>query len=446
MITFLVSIFIVGYILIALEHPIKINKSATALLLGMVLWVIYSLSVNNPDKVGGSVLEHMGDITEILFFLIGAMTIVELVDVHGGFSIVTDHISTRSKRKLLWILGFITFFMSSVLDNLTTAIVMTMLLRKLVRDQHERWLYASIIIMAANSGGAWSPIGDVTTIMLWVKGNVTTQALCSFVLLPSLVSIVIPLLCITPMLKGQLASVDGSMVQLPPAGDVSHHEKITIFYMGVCGLLFVPVFKALTGLPPFMGMLISLGVIWVYTEILYNKKQNEQSGEYRVPNVLKRIDIQTILFFLGILMAVAVLQEAGILGAMAQWLDVKLHNIYIIDVILGLLSSIVDNVPLVAATISMYPLHTAASIPAGPEYAYMMHFVQDGTFWEFLSYCVGVGGSIFIIGSAAGVVVMGLERMNFVWYMKKISLIALAGYLGGAAVYVLQVLLFKGGL
>jgi Na+/H+ antiporter NhaD/arsenite permease-like protein len=389
MISSLVIIFIVGYVLIALEHPVKINKSATALLLGMILWLIFAVSQGNIDKTNNSVLEHMGDITEILFFLIGAMTIVELVDVHGGFSIVTDHIKTHDKRKLLWILGFITFFMSSVLDNMTTAIVMTMLLRRLIKNQRERWLYASIIIIAANSGGAWSPIGDVTTIMLWVKGNVTTQALCSFVLLPSLASLTIPLLCVTPMLKGELTTAAGASTEKPLAGDISYHEKLVIFCLGIGGLLFVPVFKALTGLPPFMGMMISLGLIWVYTEILYNnKKLGVSQGEYRVPNVLRRIDSQTILFFLGILMAVAVLQEAGILGGVAHWLDIKLHNIYIIDIILGLLSSIVDNVPLVAASISMYPLHDAASLVASPDYAYMMHFVQDGAFWEFLSYCV----------------------------------------------------------
>ena len=443
MIPTLVILFIIGYVLIALENPIQINKSATALLLGMLLWLIYSVSLGNIDKVNDSVLSHMGDITEILFFLVGAMTIVEMVDVHGGFSIVTDHIKTHSKKRLLWELGIITFLMSSVLDNLTTAIVMTMLLRKLVTDKHERWFYASIIIIAANAGGAWSPIGDVTTIMLWVKGNVTTQALCSFVFLPSVMSLVIPLLFITPRLKGQLATADNTSTNIPLAGDISHKEKAILFSLGVGGLLFVPVFKAITGLPPFMGMMISLGIIWVYTDLMYDAKRNQSQGEYRVPGVLKRIDIQTILFFLGILLAVAALQEAGILGGVAHWLDYKLHNIYIIDIILGLLSSIVDNVPLVAASISMYPLHTAASIPAGPEYQYLMHFVQDGTFWEFLSYCVGVGGSIFIIGSAAGVVVMGLEKMNFVWYMKKISFIALLGYLGGAAIYILEVFLFK---
>jgi Na+/H+ antiporter NhaD/arsenite permease-like protein len=446
MITTLVILFIIGYILIALEHPIKINKAATALILGMLLWTLYSVSVGNLDKVNDSVLGHMGDITEILFFLIGAMTIVEIVDVHGGFSIVTDHIKTRSKKKLLWQIGVITFLMSSILDNLTTAIVITMLLRKLVSNQRERWLYAAIIIIAANAGGAWSPIGDVTTIMLWVKGNVTTQALCSFVFLPSVISLLIPLICISPMLKGQLADSKNRPVNIPVAGEVGRNEKLTLFCLGVGGLLFVPVFKAFTGLPPFIGMMISLSIIWIYTDLLYDVKKNTARGEYRVPEILKRIDIQTILFFLGILLAVAALQEAGILGGVAHWLDVKLHNIYIIDIILGMLSSIVDNVPLVAASISMYPLHAAGSIPAGPEYQYMMHFVQDGAFWEFLSYCVGVGGSIFIIGSAAGVVVMGLEKMNFVWYMKKISLIALAGYLGGAAVYVLEVMLFKGGL
>jgi len=441
----LVFLFIFGYVMIALEQPLKINKAATALLLSMILWLIYSMSSKSIDGINSSVLNHMGDITEILFFLLGAMTIVKMVDAHGGFSVIANRIDTHSKRKLLWIIGFITFFMSPVFDNMTTAIVMTMLLRRLVKNQRERWVYAAVIIIAANAGGAWSPIGDVTTTMLWIKGNVTTKSLCSFVLLPSIVSLVVPILCLAPMLKGELPNATITADVKPAIGNITYQEKKTMFYLGIGGLLFVPVFKALTGLPPFIGMMISLSVVWINTDILYNKK-NSTTGEYRVSNALHRIDIETILFFLGILMAVAVLQEAGILNALAQWLDAKIHNVYIIDVLLGFLSSIVDNVPLVAAGISMYPLHMATAIPAGGDYAYMIHFVQDGTFWEFLSYCSGVGGSLFIIGSAAGVVVMGIEKISFMWYMKRISFYALLGFLAGAAVYMLECVIFKGGL
>ena len=464
MLVAIVTVFIIGYLAIALEHPLRIDKTASALLLGMVLWVLYAVGttlgmpefidiikvqegfkeyLHNSSALQGEslahqclqylinvqIIEHMGDIAEILFFLIGAMTIVELIDVHGGFSVITDHINTRQKRKLLWIICPIAFFMSAVLDNLTTTIVMIMLLRKLINDQHERWIYASMIVISANTGGAWSPIGDITTIMLWVKGNVTTTALISFVLLPSIVAMVVPLLFATRMLTGELP--EGNRI-VTRSDFISTREKTTLFYLGVGGLIFVPVFKAITHLPPFMGILISLSVLWIFTEIMYNSKLLEKSQEHRVPKVLSHIDTPTILFFLGILMAVAVLQSTGILGAAAAWLDKEVHNIYIINVLLGILSSIVDNVPLVAAAMGMYPVADPGTV------GYMANFVQDGIFWEFLSYCAGVGGSMLIIGSAAGVVAMGLEKINFGWYLKHISLLALIGYLAGAAVYILE--------
>ena len=462
-------LFIIGYLAIALEHPLRIDKTASALLLGMLLWVLYAIGAETivPAVSGeelkefiasssaalqeGSlaqqciefilnvkIIEHMGDISSTLFFLVGAMTIVELIDVHGGFSIITDlitdHITTRKKRRLLWILGVITFFLSSVLDNLTTTIVMIMLLRKLVNDQHERWIYASMIVIAANAGGAWSPIGDVTTIMLWVNGNVTTAALMTYVFLPSVAALVIPLLFVTRKLKGELP--EGNRI-VTRSDFISPREKKTIFFLGVGGLIFVPIFKAITHMPPFVGILFVLSILWIFTEIMYNHKMLEKAEEHRVPQVISRIDMPSILFFLGILMAVAVLESTGILGSVAGWLDEEVHNVYFISIVLGLLSSVVDNVPLVAAAMGMYPIADPGTV------GYMANFVQDGAFWEFISYCAGVGGSILIIGSAAGVVAMGLEKINFGWYLKNISLLALLGYLAGAGVYILEVMYLK---
>lgn len=460
----LVILFVVGYMAIALEHPIKVDKTASALLLGMLMWVVYALNADKivpivsgeelqeyieSAKLGGEslahqclqyvlnveIIEHLGDITQTLFFLIGAMTIVELIDVHGGFSVITNKITTRKKRRLLWIICFVTFILSSVLDNLTTTIVMVMLLRKLISDQKERWLYAGMVVIAANTGGAWSPIGDVTTIMLWVKGNVTSGALISFVLLPSIVAVLLPLLIVSAKLKG---SMDDNVVSaIPNSGNVTPRERKMIFYLGVCGLLFVPIFKSITHLPPFVGILLVLGALWVFTELFYNRKELTKDQEHRLPSIISRIDMSSILFFLGILMAVAVLQATGILATAAAWLDDEIHNVYIINIILGILSSIVDNVPLVAAAMGMYPIEAAGAT------GYAANFVVDGTFWEFLSYCAGVGGSMLIIGSAAGVIAMGLEKINFGWYLKRFTLLALVGYLAGAAVYILEAEVLK---
>lgn len=452
----LVVVFVIGYLLIALEHPIKIDKSATALLLGMVMWVLFILGADSlpfvvekaaehgfaghlSDFVNAEILHHMGEIATTLFFLIGAMTIVELVDVHGGFSIITSRITSRDKKKLLWILCFVTFILSAILDNLTTSIVMVMLLRKLVNDPKERWLYASMIIIAANAGGAWSPIGDITTIMLWVKGNISTGAVIMYILLPSLVAMIIPLLFVTGKLNGKLEATTGKCEE--EFCNITQKERNMLFYLGVGGLIFVPIFKTITHLPPFIGMLFSLSILWIVTEIMYNKKPMGAERQHRLPRVLQRIDTPTILFFLGILMAVAVLQSTGILGDMAGWLDNKVGNIYVINVVLGFLSSIVDNVPLVAAAQGMYnivPLEEAQALAAG---SYELNFVVDGAFWLLLTYCAGVGGSMLIIGSAAGVVVMGLEKINFGWYLKNISLLAMLGYLAGAAVLIGELIL-----
>ena len=453
----LVVVFIIGYLLIALEHPIKIDKSATALLLGMVMWVLFILGADAlpfvvekaaehghaghlSDFVNAEILHHMGEIATTLFFLIGAMTIVELVDVHGGFSIITDRITSRDKKKLLWILSFVTFFMSAILDNLTTAIVMVMLLRKLVSDPKERWLYASMIIIAANAGGAWSPIGDITTIMLWVKGNISTGAVMMYVFLPSIIALLIPLLFITGKLKGQLEKVEAKTNA--QENHVTNKERNMLFCLGVGGLIFVPIFKTITHLPPFIGMLFSLSILWIVTELMYNKKALDPQRQHRLPRILQRIDTPTILFFLGILMAVAVLQSTGILGDMANLLAEKVGNVNVINIVLGFLSSIVDNVPLVAAAQGMYeivPVEYAQTLAPGH---WDLNFIQDGAFWLLLTYCAGVGGSMLIIGSAAGVVVMGLEKINFGWYLKNVSLIAMLGYLAGAAVLIGELMLF----
>lgn len=455
MITTILALFVVGYLCIALEHPLRVDKTASALLLGMVLWGVYILAADkfvdadnehflhflhdNPALVGEpfhkqameyalncDLVEHLGDITQTLLFLIGAMTIVELIDVHGGFQIITEHITTRNKRGLLWVIAGVTFILSAVLDNLTTTIVMLTLLRKLVEDRQERWIYAGAIVIAANSGGAWSPIGDITTIMLWVKGNVNLSSLASFVLLPSIVSMVLPVGVLSRSLTGKLAHY---VAPAESNADISHRERAVIFYLGVGGLLLVPVLKSTLHLPPFIGILLVLGALWVFTEVFYNSKMLRNAKELRLPKVIARIDMPSILFFLGILLAVAVLQSTGILSGLAAYLDAKIHNVYIINVILGALSSVIDNVPMVAAAMGMYPIAHPDAV------GYAANFVTDGTFWTLLSYCAGVGGSILIIGSAAGVIAMGIDKINFGWYLRKVSGVALAGYLAGVLIF-----------
>jgi Na+/H+ antiporter NhaD/arsenite permease-like protein len=457
MLVLMVVLFLLGYAAIAMEHQINVNKAASALVLCCLLWTIYIfispdivantpefltfLSNEFPDEgfsnlavfdyvTSVQIIEHVGDIAEILFFLMGAMTIVELIDVHGGFSIITDKITVKNKRKLLWIIGLITFFMSAVLDNLTTAIVMTMMLRKMVTDVKDRWIYSGIIIIAANSGGAFSPIGDVTTIMLWVKGNISTSGVIPALIIPSLVSLIVPLLFVSKKLTGELTSqsADTCSEKNVTQDYITKNERMIIFIMGISCLLFVPIFKTITHLPPFIGVLLGLSLMWIYTEIMYLKKRNmPQDYKATISVILSRIDMTTILFFLGILMAVSALQSAGLLAQMAQWLDVVFDkNIYIVNIIIGFLSSVVDNVPLVAGAMGMYELAEAGA------------YALDGNFWLFLAYCAGVGGSMLIIGSAAGVVVMGLEKISFVWYLKNISLLAMLGYLAGAVVFILS--------
>lgn len=426
----MIVIFVLGYAAIALEHPLKINKSATALLLAAIIWAVYALL--GPGISSENLIEHLGDTSEILFFLLGAMTIVEIVDKHDGFSIITNKITTTNKRKLLWIIGILTFFMSSVLDNLTTSIVMCALLRKLIADQKTRWFFCGMVILGANAGGAWSPIGDVTTIMLWIGGQVTAGKIIMETFIPALVSIVVPLIAISMTMKGDVERPEH--VEEGGVYKVSHKQSLLTLIMGVGLLLFVPVFKTITHLPPYLGVLFGLGVMWVTTEIMHRNSPANYS-KLSVSTIIQKVDVPSVLFFLGILMAVQCLNEAGHLKLLSQALDENVGNIYAINLIIGVLSSVIDNVPLVAASMGMYPIADAATLLADPS---LQHFATDGAFWEGLAYCAGTGGSLLIIGSAAGVAVMGMEKIDFIWYLKKISLWALVGYLSGAGVFYLM--------
>lgn len=443
MILTMIILFALGYMCIALEHRIKIDKSATALAMFTVIWSVYALASGDADT-GSKLLEHLGSTCETLVFLIGAMTIVDLIDRNGGFSIITDHITSRNKITLLWTLAFITFFMSAVLDNMTTTIIMIMMLRKLVPTLRDRWIYAGVIIIAANTGGAWSPIGDVTTIMLWMRGNVTAGSLILYLMVPCLVSMVIPVVMAMRKLRGGTLMLPQVDAATPLPRGVGKRFSRGVLCLGVAGLLFVPVFKSLTGLPPYVGMMLSLGVVWIVTEWIYgHRKLNiSEDSKHRVSQIVKNIDMPTILFFLGILMSVAGLQTAGILSDTANFLDRSIHEVFTITSIIGVLSSVIDNVPLVAACIGMYPMPDVAAIAASANPAYAQLFAPDGLFWLLLSYCAGVGGSILIIGSAAGVVAMGLERIDFAWYLKNISLMAFVGYMAGIVVILMESILF----
>jgi Na+/H+ antiporter NhaD/arsenite permease-like protein len=424
-ITLMIIVFVLGYMAIALEHSIKVDKAASALIIGGLGWALYAFSGVDAHHINEHLSHHLVDIAEILFFLLGAMTIVELIDAHEGFSIITDKITTNKRVALLWILSIITFFFSAALDNLTTAIVMAALLTKLIKDREDLWMFAGMVILSANAGGAWSPIGDVTTIMLWIGGQVTAANIITSVFLPSVVCAIVPLIYLTFRLKGDITRPVNVESKEHYTDPTTPFERNLIFYMGVAGLLFVPVFKTVTHLPPYVGMLLSLGVLWLVTEILHRSKNHEQKSALSVIGVLKKVDVPTIFFFLGILLAVASLQSAGQLDIVATFLDKTFNgDIYIINIIIGLLSSIVDNVPLVAGAMGMYEI-----TPIGD-------FAVDGKFWEFLAYCAGTGGSVLIIGSAAGVAVMGILKIDFIWYIKNISLLALMGYLAGAATYI----------
>lgn len=406
---------------------LKINKAVPALLMCVVCWTLYACGVGGEADTSGRLLHHLGETCEILFFLMGAMTIVEIVDANGGFYFVHDALATKSKRALLWRITAMTFILSAILDNLTTSIVMIMVLRKLIEDHKDRMIYGGIIIIAANAGGAFSPIGDVTTIMLWIKGMISTGGVISQLILPSIVSVVVSALCVSLYLKGDVVAPAGSASNLPANSPAD--RKIILFF-GVGGLIFVPIFRMLTGLPPFMGILLALGVLWLVSEWRTTRASIVvEDSHLKVTTLLSRIDLATILFFLGILLAVATLQETGVLTAFGQWLnEVSNGNHYLVTGVIGVVSSIVDNVPLVAGCMDMYPIAATGD------------FACDGLFWQLLAYCAGVGGSMLIIGSAAGVVVMGLEKISFGWYLKKFTWIAFVGYIAGIAVYALETL------
>ena len=443
----MIIVFVLGYFVIALEHILHINKATFALLLCGILWTFLSFEYG-ANEIRGELMEHLGDTCEILIYLMGAMTIVDLIERYGGFSFIIRRIKADNKVVLLWIIVFLTFFMSAVLDNMTTAIIMVAFLSKIINEQKERWLFAGIVVIAANSGGAWSPIGDVTTIMLWMNENVTSASLMSNLLLPSLVSVIVPGLMATVIIKrrskNEPVDVDEVPVTTRESYIAKHKPRLSrfMFYCGVFGLIFVPIFKTLTGLPPLMGMIISLGALWFISEIAVRKAGLKTELGASVTQVVRNIDMPTIMFFLGILMAVGALQTAGILGNLANILDTTIHEPFIISSIIGVCSSVVDNVPLVAACIDMYPIATDAMITASADPTYMQNFIQDGLFWNLLTYCAGVGGSLLIIGSAAGVVTMGMQNIPFLWYMKRISIMALAGYVAGIVSIYLMNLIF----
>ena len=432
----IVTVFCLGYLLIALENVTKVNKAAVALLMCVVCWGLYAISgvAGSSELLNGTIEKNLGEAGTTLFFLMGAMTIVEVVDQYGGFNFVRSVLSSKSKGALLWKIGFMTLVLSAVLDNLTTSIVMIMILRKLVSDHKDRIWYASMVIIAANAGGAFSPIGDVTTIMIWNGGMITASGVIREIFIPSLLAFVVPAFIVQYKLKGALPAptVGG---EEKTVSDVTKWQRNLIFFIGVGGLCFVPIYHNLTELPAFMGILLVLGTLWFVTEVINWKKGEHDATAKRITKLLSRIDMTTILFFLGILMSVAVLSETGVLRAVGAWLEETVGNCYLVTGAIGVLSSVVDNVPLVAGAMKMYSIPTAQMIASDPLLA---QYAVDGVFWQLLSYCAGVGGSMLIIGSAAGVVVMGLENISFGWYMRHITPLAFAGYLCGIIAYYLQ--------
>ncbi len=469
-IVLMLIVFILGYVAIAMEGTLKINKTASALFLGVVIWVIYIYGVpavldlgfspswkefqkgfrivefkqKFPDAgvvdqmkyfiVSIDLVDHLGNLSQILFFLLAAMLIVEIVRQHEGFKVITEGIKTTSKIKLLWLLGLITFFLSGVLNNMTTTIVMIVLLRELIEDKKTRWYFTGIIVIASNSGGAFTPIGDVTTIMLWIGGQVTTVDLVVRDFLPSLLSLIVPMAVVSLFVKGHIQKPEREEHK-PDSGK---KYSTLMLVLGLGGLIFVPVFKEITDLPPYMGMLFSLSVVWIVSEIIHRNDPKDNERRFSVIGALRDVDIASILFYLGILSAVAALESAGHLQIMATYLNKHMHNIYAINSTIGILSSIIDNVPLTAAAMGMYPVMTQAMVHASQDPGFMQNFVQDGAFWELLAYTAGTGGSILIIGSASGIVAMAMEKIDFMWYMKKIGLMALLGFFAGIVVFWLQ--------
>ena len=420
--TLLIAVFVMTYAAIAFEHPIKINKSATALIGAGLLWTIYAISGPEAKVVETAMGESLMSTAQIVFFLIGAMTIVEVVAAHNGFEVITSRIRTTQLSSLMWLVGFVTFFLSAILDNLTTTIVMVSLMKKLLDKREDRLFFAGMIVIAANAGGAWTPIGDVTTTMLWIGGQVTTVKIMKGLFIPSMINLLVPLSVTAYMLRGRL-------VEAPPrevnAGQIetTAFERQLMFFMGLGILVAVPAFKTITHLPPFLGILFGLGLLWLVGDLMHREKSDDDKEHFTLVSALTRIDMSSILFFVGILLAVASLEHAHILTSVAQWLNDVVGRLDVIVILIGLVSAVVDNVPLVAASMGMYSL---------------AEYPTDSFLWEFMAYCAGTGGSILIIGSAAGVAAMGLEKIDFLWYMKKISLLALLGYFGGAFFYIFQ--------
>ena len=434
MIAAMITVFVIGYLLITLEHPLHMNKATFALLTCGILWTLYALLGDDPH-IHEAIVMQLGDACEIVVFLIGAMTIVEIIDRYGGFSFITEHINAKSKRHLLWIMCSLSFIMSAVLDNMTTTIIMVMMLRRLLSDQKDRWMFAGLIVIAANAGGAFSPIGDVTTIMLWMDEKVSSFGLIVNLIIPSIVAMVIPVFIAQYFIKeGKLQQVTKLADKHPDIQERHPHLSKAMLIIGVSGLLFVPVFKTLTGLPPFMGIMMSLGVVWGVTEFWVKHFKIDSKMGGRVSSALHTIDMPSILFFLGILMAVSALSEVGVLAAVADGMNTNIHEPVLMTSLIGVLSSIVDNVPLVSACIKMFE----GIVPAGTTDPYLINFIEDGLFWHLLTFCAGVGGSLLIIGSAAGVVAMGIEKIQFFWYVKHITLLALAGYVAGIAIICLE--------
>jgi len=423
MVTALVIIFVIAYAAIALEHPIKINKSASALLGAGLLWTVYSLSTNDHSMVGHQLSESLATTAQIVFFLIGAMTIVEVIDAHNGFEVITSRIKTTKLYSLMWLVGFVTFFLSAILDNLTTTIVMVSLMKKLLDKQEDRLLFAAMIVISANAGGAWSPIGDVTTTMLWIGGQITALAIIKGLIVPSLVNLIVPLTLVAYTLRGKVIISPIKQQQNASLIQTSDFERNIMFFMGLGVLVLVPAFKTITHLPPFMGVLFGLGFLWLVGDLVHRNKEDEEKQHLTLAHALMRIDMSSIVFFIGILLAVATLEHSHILNGLATWLDQSVGRQDVIVTIMGLVSAVVDNVPLVAASMGMYDI---------------TQYPADSFLWEFIAYCAGTGGSILIIGSAAGVAAMGLEKIQFGWYVRKISWLALLGYFAGIAAYIVQ--------
>ena len=422
----LIGFFVLGYVLITVEHSIRINKTATALITGVVCWATYALLGTNTENIGHQLGHHLTDSAEILFFLLGAMTVVELIDAHDGFTLITDRIASRNMQTLLWLISFLTFFLSAMLDNLTSSIVMVTVVRKLIRDVEDRRIMAGMIIIAANAGGAWSPIGDISTTMLWIGGQISATHIMRFMLLPSLVSLAVPLLILTALYKPQpLPNIPEQHLgpSRPYVTPITRRDRRIMLAIGLSGMLFVPIFKTVTHLPPYMGMMLVLGLIWVASEVIHSDKDDSERKKYTASYALSRVDTPSVLFFLGVLLAVGALEATGILRTLAESLTNAVGNQDLIVVLIGVVSALVDNVPIVAASMGMYDLQT---------------FPMDSKLWTFIAYCAGTGGSLLLIGSAAGVAVMGMEKMGFGWYLRKVSWLALVGYVAGALVYLTE--------